>query len=348
MAELLVVFGTRPEAIKLAPVVHALKDTSHHVAVCHSGQHAGAIDFVDVDIALELCPTGISLPEQTAHLQRVIDRELQVRKPDVVLVQGDTCTTMVAAMAAVRHAVPVAHVEAGLRTGRLNEPFPEELYRRSISSVAHWHFAPTSHAAENLERERIKPESIFIVGNTIVDALRSHTLVRTNGHRTILVTAHRRENWDDNFEAIRSLVSHVAQKFPDLEFVLPLHTNPAVQTSLRPLEKYANIQLVPAESHREFLERLNNSWAVITDSGGVQEEACALGVPCIVIRDATDRPEMVRAGSAILVGRDRERAERAVEQLHDNRIYRSMKNSRDMFGDGNAAVRIAKILDEHL
>jgi len=358
MKKVLCVFGTRPEAIKMAPVVHALKERSPHVQpiVCVTGQHREMLDQVlDLfeivpDIDLDLMEPNQTLASLSAKALRALDRVLLKLKPEVVLVQGDTTTAMIGALAAHYRKVPVGHVEAGLRTDDRYDPFPEEMNRRLISQLSTYHFAPTLTSEERLLTEGHARESVFRTGNTVVDALQAITAreqtvdlpVDLNGHRLLLVTAHRRENFDEPLQHICSGLRRIADRHEDIKIVYPVHLNPNVKGPVHDLlSQHNRIHLIPPVAYIDLIHLLRASYIVLTDSGGIQEEAPALGKPVLVMRRTTERPEGVEAGVAKLVGTDTETIVRETTLLlEDEGEYNKMAKAVSPYGDGNAAERI--------
>ncbi|GBC85854.1 UDP-N-acetylglucosamine 2-epimerase [bacterium HR11] len=382
---ILVVFGTRPEAIKLAPVVHGIRQVPDlEAVVCVTGQHREMLDqalaFFQVrpDFDLAIMQPDQSLYEVTANaIQRLEEVVVRVR-PDWVVVQGDTTTTLMGALAAYYARVPVAHVEAGLRTNDKYAPFPEEMNRRLTSHIADVHFAPTERARQNLLREGIAPATVFVTGNTVIDALlwavrrvqEDPTWVDplvwdglgTETRRVVLVTAHRREAFGEGLREIGRAVRDLAHRHPDCVFVWPVHLNPNVRQAVaevlgpvvRP-RRYGdrsywsggNIWLLEPVDYPTLVWLLNRSYLVLTDSGGIQEEAPTLGKPVLVLRDVTERPEGVEAGTALLVGPHYERILQTVEALlTDAEAYERISRAVNPYGDGRAAERIVHILRE--
>jgi UDP-N-acetylglucosamine 2-epimerase len=370
MQHALVVIGTRPEAIKQAPVVWALRGRAR-TTVVNTGQHremlASMFDLLDIapDIDLDLMRPGQSLSEVAARCMSEMDAVIAKEKPDVVIVQGDTTTAMAAAMAAYYRRVPVAHVEAGLRSGSLDEPFPEEANRRFVDVFAKWLFAPTEDAAVLLRREHVEEERIFVTGNTVVDALvhvkntLSSRQVRIDGvpeaaldggRRLVLVTCHRRESFGDGIAAICDGIATLAARHVDTDFIYPVHMNPNVDGPVRErLSRVGNVHLIGPQPYDRFLALLSRSHLVLTDSGGVQEEAPSFDVPVLVMRNRTERPEGVAAGCARLVGTETSTiVESAHQLLVDALDHQRMAKAKSPYGDGHAAERIAlAIAGEH-
>ena len=358
----MLVFGTRPEAIKLAPVVLEMQSGAHGLRplVCATGQHRQMLDQVlewfrikpDYDL-------GLMQPDQTpadltSRALQSLSKVLAEARPDMVLVQGDTTTALAAALAAFYHRIPVGHVEAGLRTGDLYNPYPEEMNRRAISVLTAYHFAPTQAAANALLAEQVDPATVFNVGNTVVDALRI-TSARpvdlelgfpTNGRRLILVTAHRRESFGPAFESMCCALRQLAERNPDVELVYPVHLNPNVRDPVgRILSGCPRIHLIEPLRYEQFVHLMSGCYLILTDSGGIQEEATVLGKPTLIMRHTTERPEAISSGTAKLVGTDPERIIGESERLlRDGEAYRSMSQGNCPFGDGHAATHILDIL----
>lgn len=365
MTKMLVVFGTRPEAIKLFPVIRALQaEAGITVRICVTGQHRGLLDQVLTvaglvpDIDLDLMEPGQSLDRLTARLVEALGAVLDRERPDRVLVQGDTTTAFAAALVAAYRCIPVGHVEAGLRTGDLRNPCPEESNRRMIAPVADLHFAPTDTAAAALHWENIRG-GVHVTGNTVIDALYwtraqiaaepglaaalDPVLDRCAGRRTILVTAHRRENAGAGLAAIATAAGRLAQR-PDVAILWPVHPNPAVTAALTAAGDHAII-VTPPLDYPSFVRALAHCHLVLTDSGGVQEEAPAFGKPVLVMRETTERPEAVAAGTARLVGTDADRIVAAASLLLDDPVaHAAMARAHNPFGDGQTAARIARIV----
>jgi UDP-N-acetylglucosamine 2-epimerase (non-hydrolysing) len=363
-----VVLGTRPEAIKLMPVVAALRARGAlRVTVCATAQHREMLDQVlevagvAPDIDFDLMRPDQGLDELAARLMARLGPALRAARPDRVIVQGDTMTAAMAALCAHYHRLPVAHVEAGLRSGDLYQPWPEELNRRVVTQAADLHFAPTRIAADNLVAEGVDPRKIHLTGNTVIDALLAtlerlgdlpHSTVRSRaliagarGRRIVLVTCHRRENFGPGLAGVAEALSQLAQR-EDLEIIAPVHPNPAVRQALAPLEGLARVRLIEPLDYVPFVHLLSACDLVLTDSGGVQEEAPALGKPVLVMRDKTERPEGVEAGCARLVGATSAAIVReTLRLLDDPAAYAAMTHGGSPYGDGLAAQRIADVLD---
>jgi UDP-N-acetylglucosamine 2-epimerase (non-hydrolysing) len=358
-------FGTRPEAIKLAPVIAELRRRpGFDVTVALTAQHRELLDqvlamfHIEPDVDLALMQPSQSLAGLTSRVMLAMDALLAERQPDVTIVQGDTTSAFVTALASFYRGIPVLHVEAGLRTPAALNPFPEEINRRLTSSLAFLHCAPTARAQQALLDGGVGSGSIVVTGNTIVDAL--HSIQRNPAFaaaplpggvdlsaRIVLVTVHRRENWihlPDVCDAIRQVV----ERRPEVQVVLPVHPNPIVQQTLhRELGGVAGVVLLPALDYLSFLKVMSHSWIVLTDSGGVQEEAPVLGRPVLVMRDATERPEAIELGVARLVGTHRDAiVDAVISLLSDDRARNDMAREVSPFGDGHAAARIADLLEQ--
>jgi UDP-N-acetylglucosamine 2-epimerase (non-hydrolysing) len=366
---IVVAFGTRPEAIKLAPVIRRLRERdSFDVRVVVSGQHREMLDQVlelfgivpDDDLAVML--PRQSLDQLTDRILSGIAPVLDRLAPDAVLVQGDTTTTFVAALAAFYRGIPVGHVEAGLRTETPDCPFPEEMNRRLTTRLAHWHFAATRWAEENLLAEGVPRESIWLTGNTVIDALNDALKlpfafppgglanVAAGGRRIVLVTAHRRESWGAPLRDVCGAIRRLAETYADVEVVFSVHRNPVVrETADGILGSVERVTLVEPLDYLPFVRLMQISTLILSDSGGVQEEAPALGKPLLVLRETTERPEAVECGVARVVGTDPERifAEASL-LLTDSAAYDAMAHAANPFGDGRAAGRIADILENGL
>jgi UDP-N-acetylglucosamine 2-epimerase (non-hydrolysing) len=361
------VFGTRPEAIKMAPVVRALKAHSDvfESMVCVSAQHREMLDQVlgvfqlKADFDLDLMTPGQSPADVVARLLERMPRLLREVQPDVLLVQGDTMTTFAAAFAAYLERIPTAHVEAGLRTGNKYHPYPEEMNRVLTTRLAELHFAPTVRAMETLLLEGIAQQDVLLTGNTVIDALLA--TVRPNyqfvtpalaaldpARRMVLVTTHRRESFGGPLESTCAAVRTLVERFDDLEVVLPVHPNPQVkQVVVRKLIDLQRVHLIEPCDYVEFTNLMARAHIILTDSGGVQEEAPSLGKPVLVLREVTERPEGVEAGTAVIVGTDHDKIVRtASELLTSPEAYARMANAVSPYGDGRASQRIADALRE--
>ena len=373
-----IIFGTRPEAIKLCPLVQAMRDhPSLEPHVCVTGQHREMLDQVlDVfgvtpDVDLNLMRPGQTLAGLTSVATSAIDDYLEASRPELVIVQGDTTTTICAALCAFYRNIPIGHVEAGLRTFSKRSPFPEEMNRVLTSRLADLHFAPTETARQNLLRESISPDRLFVTGNTVIDALlfavdqvRANPPVvdglpdylqpgigRSNDERPplVLITGHRRENHGDGLENVCRAIVELARRFPDTHFVYPVHLNPDVHEPVNYLLRTDspanggrnNIYLTDPLTYLEFVAMMDRATLILTDSGGVQEEAPSLGKPVLVTRDATERPEAVELGAVKLVGTDQcAIVENVATLLTDEQAYSAMANAVNPYGDGRASQRI--------
>lgn len=372
--KILLVFGTRPEAIKMAPLVKALQaDTdSFESRVCVTAQHRQMLDQVlevfDItpDYDLNIMAPGQDLYDITAKVLLGLRDVLTDFAPDVVLVHGDTTTSMAAGMAAFYKQIPVGHVEAGLRTYDMLSPWPEEMNRQVTDRICTYYFAPTQQSEENLLREQVAPEKIFVTGNTVIDALlMAERLIdetpgkaeelrailkekgyAPNGRDYILVTGHRRENFGEGFLHICKAIRTLADQHPDMDIVYPVHLNPNVQQPVYELlSDLPNVYLISPLDYLPFIFAMRHSRLILTDSGGVQEEAPSLGKPVLVMRDTTERPEAVAAGTVRLVGTDSARIVEAVNALlNDETLYRTMSETHNPYGDGKACQRIIDAL----
>jgi UDP-N-acetylglucosamine 2-epimerase (non-hydrolysing) len=363
--KVLCVVGTRPEAIKMAPVIRELRRHAARatVRVCATGQHREMLDQVLVlfdvvpDVDLEIMRPDQSLADVTAAAMLGLDRLIAVERPDWVVVQGDTTTAMVAALAAFYQRARVAHVEAGLRSGDRDHPFPEEVNRRLADTLSDLHFAPTETARDNLLREGLDSATVIVTGNTVIDALHwvaalpapddLPAILPSNGARLLLVTAHRRESFGAGIEEICLALRDIAHRCGDaVHLVYPVHMNPKVREPVeRILGDVANVALLPPLDYLRLVHLMKRSHLILTDSGGIQEEAPSLGVPVLVLREVTERPEAVRAGTARVVGTSRERVvSETMRLLGDQSEYERMARRSNPYGDGHAAERIVAAL----
>lgn len=368
--KILLVFGTRPEAIKMCPLVKELNSRkAFDVEVCVTAQHREMLDQVlelfDItpEYDLNVMKPGQSLFELTGNIMHKLEEVLECSKPDIVLVHGDTSTTFVTSLAAYYKQIPVGHVEAGLRTGDIYSPWPEEGNRKLTGALAKYHFAPTETSKINLLKENTPAESIFVTGNTVIDAL--FTVVNkiksdeglkirleeqfsflSDQRRVILVTGHRRESFGKGFENICLALADVAIKNPNIDIVYPVHLNPQVQEPVnRLLSEHQNIHLIEPLDYLPFLYLMYRSHIIITDSGGIQEEAPSLGKPVLVMRNTTERPEAVSAGTVKLVGTCPQKIlEETTKLLEDDDYYSSMSFAHNPYGDGKACARISDFL----
>ncbi len=364
------VFGTRPDAIKMAPVVLELRAHPErwNVRAVVTGQHREQLDQVltvfgiEPDRDLNIMQHRQTLAGITTRALNGLDEALADFRPDIVLAQGDTTTTFVAALAAFYHQVPFGHVEAGLRTGRMYDPFPEEMNRKLVADIAAFHFAPTDEARRHLLQEGVEPERITVTGNTGIDALLAVARmepaiddpaiaeVLSSGSRLVLVTAHRRENLGEPLADICRAVARLAREFRDVRFVYAMHRNPAVrEVAIKELGDVDGVHLVEPPSYAPFVKLMQRSALILTDSGGIQEEAPSLGVPVLVLRRTTERPEGVAAGAARLVGTNADRiVAEASELLGDPASAKAMRVQSNPYGDGAAAERIRKAMEANL
>lgn len=378
MKKVLLVFGTRPEAIKMAPLVHEFKkyQGKFDTQVCVTGQHREMLDQVlelfqiVPDFDLNIMKPNQDLYDLTSRVLLGMRDVLGTSHPDLVFVHGDTTTSMVAALAAFYKQIPVAHVEAGLRTGNIYSPWPEEMNRSITGRIAAFNFAPTLCSKQNLLKENVSEDTIEVTGNTVIDAL--HWVVnkissdvqlqkvlqqeiktlgfdvsRCKERRLVLITGHRRENFGDGFLNICHAIASLAEKYHNVDFVYPMHLNPNVRKPVLDIlgRGLSNVFLIDPMQYLQFVFLMEKSYLVLTDSGGVQEEAPGLGKPVLVMRDTTERPEAVEAGTVMLVGADRSRIESGVSLLMDNHdIYEKMSKAVNPYGDGLACQRIVNYL----
>lgn len=367
--KVMTVFGTRPEAIKMAPIVLELQKHPDTIVpvVAVTAQHREMLDqvlnlfHIKPDHDLNIMAAGQTLFDITTRAMMGLDKVLTEEKPDIVLVHGDTTTTFAGALAAYYHQTAVGHVEAGLRTHNKYSPFPEEMNRRLTGCIADLNFAPTSTSEANLLAENVPPESIFVTGNTVIDALH-HTVrddfdfqeeslkdVDFQNKRIILVTTHRRENLGEPMRHVYKALKQLTEEFDDVEVVFPVHKNPKVREAVNEeLGGLAKVHLIDPLDYEPFANLMHRAHLILTDSGGVQEEAPALGKPVLVLRDTTERPEAVDAGTVKLIGTDRERVyEEAKKLLTDKAEYSRMAESVNPYGDGKAAARIIQAILYH-
>ena len=379
MRNILLVFGTRPEAIKMAPLVHEFRKhpSEFNTKVCVTGQHREMLDQVlDLfqivpDVDLNIMKSGQDLYDVTSRVLLGMRDVLDDLKPDVVFVHGDTTTSSGAALAAFYRQIPVAHVEAGLRTGDIYSPWPEEMNRQITGRIATYHFAPTPLSKQNLLKENVDAQHIVVTGNTVIDAL--HWVVDkihseqglldslgdsvrnygydidrlTTGKRLVLITGHRRENFGDGFLNICHAIKSLSNKYSEVDFVYPVHLNPNVRKPVLEIlgDASDNVFLINPLQYLPFVFLMEQSYLILTDSGGIQEEAPGLGKPVLVMRDTTERPEAVEAGTVLLVGADQQRIERGVSRLlEDSVLYKKMSEAVNPYGDGFASKRIVDYL----
>jgi len=368
--KILVVFGTRPEAIKMAPVVHALqRESDFECKVCVTGQHRHMLDQVLAlfeirpEYDLDIMKPNQDVTDVTSAILHGLRNVFGQWRPDCVLVHGDTATTLAASLAAYYHRIPVGHVEAGLRTGNMYAPWPEEGNRKVTGALATLHFAPTESSQGNLLREGVSPDHIFVTGNTVIDALLwvkakltsdAATLAKASepyhflsaNRKIVLITGHRRESFGEGFERICTAIQHAASDFPDVDFVYPVHMNPNVREPVQPLlNNLPNVHIVEPIDYLPFVRLMDMSYLILTDSGGIQEEAPSLGKPVLVMRDTTERPEAVEAGTVRLVGTDVDAIAGGIRQLlTDDSVYNRMSHAHNPYGDGQASSRIVTSL----
>ncbi|MEQ9881012.1 UDP-N-acetylglucosamine 2-epimerase (non-hydrolyzing) [Pectobacterium brasiliense] len=368
--KVLTVFGTRPEAIKMAPLVHALaQDGAFESRICVTAQHREMLDQVlrlfDItpDYDLDIMRPGQGLSEISCRILSGLEPVMAEFKPDLVLVHGDTTTTLATSLAAFYQRIPVGHVEAGLRTGNLYSPWPEEANRKLTGHLAMYHFAPTENSRHNLLREHLSDRHIFVTGNTVIDALfwvRDRILgdaalrrsldekyaFLDDNKKLILVTGHRRESFGGGFERICSALADIARRHPEVQIVYPVHLNPNVSEPVnRILSGIDNVMLIAPQDYLPFVYLMNRSYMILTDSGGIQEEAPSLGKPVLVMRDTTERPEAVEAGTVKLVGTEVTSIVDAVSTLlTDEEAYQAMSRAHNPYGDGQACQRIVDAL----
>nr|WP_275051499.1 UDP-N-acetylglucosamine 2-epimerase (non-hydrolyzing) [Brenneria goodwinii] len=367
------VFGTRPEAIKMAPLVRVLaQDEAFESRICVTAQHREMLDQVlrlfDItpDYDLNIMQPGQSLSEISSRILRGLEPVMAEFKPDLVLVHGDTTTTLTASLAAFYQRIPVGHVEAGLRTGNLYSPWPEEANRKLTGHLAMFHFAPTENSRQNLLREHLSDRHIFVTGNTVIDALfwvrdrivndaqlrrsldEKYAFLDTS-KKLILVTGHRRESFGRGFERICSALADIARRHPEVQIVYPVHLNPNVSEPVnRILSQIDNVMLIAPQDYLPFVYLMNRSYMILTDSGGIQEEAPSLGKPVLVMRDTTERPEAVAAGTVKLVGTDVVKIVDTVSQLlTDENAYQTMSRAHNPYGDGHACQRIVDAIKNY-
>lgn len=371
MKKVLLVFGTRPEAIKMAPLALKLQHYSQdfETRVCVTGQHRQMLDQVlelfslKPDFDLNLMKPGQTLSDVTSGVLKGLEQVFEQWLPDVILVHGDTATTFAASLAAYYHKIKVGHVEAGLRTGDLYSPWPEEANRQLTGVLANYHFAPTQSSYDNLIKENVNPATIVVTGNTVIDALlqvkqkveQDQTLIEQfqqqfsfleKEKKLILVTGHRRENFGQGFLNICQALANLAKKYPDIQIVYPVHLNPNVQQPVNALlADIDNVYLIAPQDYLPFVYLMNRSYLILTDSGGIQEEAPSLGKPVLVMRDTTERPEAVQAGTVCLVGTEIAAIEQSVVELIENPdIYAEMAAAHNPYGDGTACQQIIQFL----
>lgn len=369
--KIMIVFGTRPEAIKMCPLIYELKKYPNNfdVTTCVTGQHREMLDQVleifDVkpDVDLKLMSAGQDLVDIFGSAMAKLRDVYKAINPDLVLVHGDTLTALAASMSAFYSGIEVGHVEAGLRTYNVKSPFPEEFQRQVISKIAKFHFAPTIQGEANLIREGVNKQNIFVTGNTVIDALMLSIskldqnpfkrenielkICKTLGFnykesKFILITGHRRESFGVGFQNISKAIKKLAKKYKNIKFVYPVHLNPRVRDAISSLSREENVHLLEPLNYEEFILLLRECYFVITDSGGIQEEAPSLGKPVVLMRDTTERPEAIEANTVLLVGANSEKIFNAVSNLiNNNNLYTQMSTAHNPYGDGNACQIIA-------
>ena len=361
MKKILLIFGTRPEVIKLYPLIYELKsDKAFEVKVVNTGQHKEMVDElielfnIDVDYSLKIMVHKQTLEYITEKILEKLSQIIKIELPNLTIVQGDTTTAFVASLVSFYNKIPVAHIEAGLRTKNIYYPFPEEMNRTLIGKIATFHFAPTEDARRNLLNEGVKDENIFLTGNTIVDALLKILNLEPKGEipipqdkKLIVVTAHRRENWEDGITKIANAIKVLSEKHKDLFFVIPVHKNPIVREKFKKvLKENKNILFTEPMNYVDFIHLLKKSFLILSDSGGIQEEIPTIKKPLLVLRNETEREEAIKYGFAKLVGIDENRIIEGVEEV----LTYGLKPKIDYnpFGDGKASERIKSILKERL
>jgi UDP-N-acetylglucosamine 2-epimerase (non-hydrolysing) len=378
MFKILIVFGTRPEAIKMAPIVLTLQKHPNlfEVKVCVTAQHREMLDQVNEifgifpDIDLNIMKPGQGLSDLTSTILTDVSAVLKEIEPNLVLVHGDTTTTLATSLASFYAGIPIGHVEAGLRTHNLKSPFPEELNRQIVSKIANIHFAPTTHCKNNLLSEGIPDQNIYVTGNSVIDALEyilklieDHKEIRNpvlenldaklkfkwQNSKYVLVTGHRRENFGEGFIQICQALEELSQKYPEFHFVYPVHLNPNVQEPVHKiLGKLGNVHLIEPLDYLSFSMLLSECYFVLTDSGGLQEEAPSLGKPLLLMRDTTERPEALEAGTIALVGPNKTKIVVGVDKLiKDDSYYNKMSNANNPYGDGDTSELIMKSIVKH-
>lgn len=366
----LIVFGTRPEAIKMAPLVEGFEANNLDYRVCVTAQHRQMLDQVldlfDIvpDYDLDIMSSKQTLSTVTSSILEKIQPILDDYKPDVIFVHGDTATTLATSLAAYYNQIDIAHIEAGLRTGNIYSPWPEEGNRKLTAALAKYHFAPTARTRENLLKESVSTNSIYVTGNTVIDALLlALTKIDNNpdiaqkyaeqfsflgNSKMVLITGHRRENFGEGFENICQAISNLSIKYPEVKFVYPVHLNPNVREPVnRLLSNKENVYLIEPLDYLAFVYLMRRSYVILTDSGGIQEEAPSLGKPVLVMRDTTERPEAVEAGTVKLVGTSQQMIIEQVSLLLDNiDEYQKMAAAHNPYGDGTAVQQIISVLEK--
>lgn len=362
MIKVMSIFGTRPEAIKMAPIIQEMERHKSEIdsVICVTAQHREMLDSVldtfhiTPDYDLNIMKKGQTLDSVTGTILHGLNNILDREKPDMVLVHGDTTTTFASALSAFYHKIPVGHVEAGLRTHNLYSPYPEEANRQMVGTIAELHFTPTMQSLKNLLQENKNPEKIYVTGNTAIDALRttvkkeydSAALRWAGDARIILLTAHRRENWGEPLKRVFTAVNKITEKYPDVRVIYPCHMNPAVRGLAD--EMFANndhVRVIEPLEVTDFHNLIKKSYLVLTDSGGIQEEGPSLGKPVLVVRETTERPEGVEAGTLKLLGTSTENIVKQVSRLLDDEIeYERMSKAENPYGDGHASERIVNAI----
>ncbi len=366
--KILVLFGTRPEAVKLAPVIHELKKKFFQTIVVSSSQHKELLKpflenlDIEVDFDLRVMKKNQTPTEVCARVLAKFDKILELEQPDLILVQGDTTTTLAGAMAGFNRRIPVGHVEAGLRSGNPHSPFPEEMNRRLISQISSFHFAATEENRRNLLREGVSSDKVFVTGNPVVDALQfilkklrpganiEELIEQTNGKKRILLTTHRRESFGETMSENLKVLREFVEKRPDVCLIFPVHPNPNVRGMAKEILKNSGcVYLLAPLDYVDFVALMKKSWLIVSDSGGVQEEAPSLGKPLFILRENTERPEAISSGVAKLVGGDPHRLKIMLEENYSVQTWiKSVKEVSNPFGDGKSAKRIVKIIGEKL
>ncbi|MDT2012680.1 non-hydrolyzing UDP-N-acetylglucosamine 2-epimerase [Carnobacterium divergens] len=363
--KVMTIFGTRPEAIKMAPIILELEKqkTAFESIVVATAQHRQMLDQVmtafdiQVDYDLDVMKSNQTLAEITSNVLTQLDRLMKEVKPDIVLVHGDTTTTLAATLAAFYNQIKIGHVEAGLRTWNKYSPFPEEINRQLTDVMTDLYFAPTVNSEENLRKERRDTKNIYVTGNTAIDALKRTVSLETDqqivvpnnsNNRIILLTMHRRENLGEPMENVFTAIKEIVEQYPDVEVVYPVHLNPTIQTLAHEiLGNHQRIHLIEPLDVIDFHHLIATSYMIMTDSGGIQEEAPSLGIPVLVLRDTTERPEGVAAGTLKLIGTEKEAVKQImIELLEDSKIYTRMSVAQNPYGDGEAAEKILAIIKD--
>lgn len=374
MKRLTIVAGTRPEAIKMVPLIKALKaEEKYDVSVCVTGQHTDMLNSVFAlfgitpDVDFSILGATSNLNDTTALLLQKFQKYYNDFQPDLVFVQGDTVSVFAGALAAFNQHIEVAHVEAGLRTGNLASPWPEEGYRSMVTPIAKYHFAPTEQSAENLRNAGVPEANIFVTGNTVIDTLlmagemiEKNTVelklppvvTKSKNSKRILITAHRRENWGSGLDNVCRAIARLADRYEDIDFILPVHLNPVVRDQVQAFfnsKSHDNIYLIEPQPYLEFVWLMKNSLLIISDSGGIQEEAPGLGKPVLVTRDTTERPESITAGTVKLVGTSEASLFDGVcSLLDDEAAYSAMAQAINPYGDGTAAQKILEVISRSI